>query len=255
MQPVVHCERSNGLMQRARQTLVRLCSREAGLKRAIVIIALAAVPAFADDVYLRGGGQITGEIVEQTEDSVTVDVGGGGTMTAHMSSVVRIEKSTSPLQEYRERAASIPAGDAQAWRELAQWAQGRMLLTQSAKAYSQVVAILPDDEEANHALGRVKLNGQWVSEEDSYRAQGYIQFEGEWMTPAERQRILSDRQARQQAADKENQAAIQAIDSQQAAEKKAEEDKRNAEEAWRNPVSWGHGHGPGYWPPPRRRGW
>jgi len=126
---------------------------EAGVKRGIVIIALAAVPVFADDVYLQGGAQITGEIIERSEESVTIDIG-GGYITARMSSVVRIEESISPLQEYRARAESIPAGDAEAWRELAVWAKGRALSSQAAEAYSRVVAILPDDEEANRALGR-----------------------------------------------------------------------------------------------------
>ena len=45
------------------------------MKRAIVIIALAAAPVFADEVFLRGGGQITGEVISQTDDSVTVEDG------------------------------------------------------------------------------------------------------------------------------------------------------------------------------------
>ena len=223
--------------------------REAGVKRAMVLIALAASPTFADDVYLRGGGQITGEIIEQTEDSVTVDVGGGGTMTAHMSSVVRIEKSISPLQEYRERAASIPEGDAEAWRELALWATNRALSSQALKAYAQVVAILPDDPEANRALGRVQVNGKWVSEEESYRAQGYIEFEGQWMTPAERQSILAERQTRETAERQANEAKIQEIEAEQKADKQRAEAEREASRQ-RNSVSWGWGSGPGYWPRP-----
>lgn len=227
------------------------------MKRGIVLIALVAVPVFADDVYLRGGGQITGEIVEQTEDSVTVDIGGGATISAHMSNVVRIEKSTSPLQEYRARAAKIPAGDAEAWRKLAQWATGNALSSQAAKAYSQVVAILPDDQEANRALGRVEVNGKWVTEEESYLAQGYVEFEGEWMTPGERQQILASRQASKQADRQANDAAIQSIDAEQKAEK---EQKAADTEAFRrdglprvgDPVNWGWGAGPSYWPSPSR---
>ena len=227
------------------------------MKRAIVVIALAAVPVFADDVYLQGGGQITGEIVEQTEDSVTVDIGGGATISAHMSNVVRIEKSTSPLQEYRARAAKIPAGDAEAWRKLARWATGNALSSQAAKAYSQVVAILPDDQEANHALGRVQVDGKWVTEEESYLAQGYVKFENEWMTPGERQQILASRQASKQADRQANDAAIQSIDAEQKAEK---EQKEADTEAFRrdglprvgDPVNWGWGAGPSHWPSPSR---
>jgi hypothetical protein len=222
-----------------------------GMKRGIVLIVLAAAPVFADDVYLRGGGQITGEIIEQTEDSVTVDVGGGGTITAGMSSVVRIEKGTSPLQEYRARAMSVPEGDAEAWRELARWATNRALSSQALKAWTEVVSILPEDPEANHALGQVQLNGQWVSEEEGYRAQGYIEFEGQWMTPAERQAILADRQNREEAERRANEARIKEIDAEIEEEKQRKEDARR--EAWnRNPVPWGWGYGPTYWHQPRQ---
>ncbi len=231
--------------------------REAEVKRAIVIIALAAVPVFADDVYLQGGGQITGEIVEQTKDSVTVDIGGGATITAHMSNVDHIKKSISPLQEYRTRAGKIPAGDAEAWRKLAQWATGEALSSQAAKAYSQVVAILPDDQEANRALGRVQVDGRWVTEEESYVARGYVEFEGQWMTPGERQQILASRQASKKADQQANDAAIQSIDAEQKAEK---EQKAADTEAFRrdglpragDPVNWGWGAGPSYWPSPSR---
>ena len=223
------------------------------MKRAIVVIALAAVPVFADDVYLQGGGQITGEIVEQTEDSVTVDIGGGGTISAHMSNVVRIEKSTSPLQEYRARAAKIPAGDAEAWRKLARWATGEALSSQAGKAYSQVVAILPDDQEANRALGRVQVDGRWVTEEESYLARGYVKFENEWMTPGERQAILTDRQASEEADRQANAAAIQSIEAEQKAEKEQKAAEREAARRdglprYGDPVYWGWGGGPSHWP-------
>jgi hypothetical protein len=240
-------------MRCPRRTPATAGKREAEVKRAIVVIALAAVPVFADDVFLQGGGQITGEIVEQTEDSVTVDIGGGGTITAHMSNVVHIEKSISPLQEYRARAAKIPSGDAEAWRKLAQWATGEALSSQAGKAYSQVVAILPDDQEANRALGRVQVDGRWVTEEESYLAQGYVKFENEWMTPGERQEILANRQARQEADRQANDAAIQSIEAEQKAEKEQKAAEREAARRdglprYGDPVYWGWGGGPSYWP-------
>jgi hypothetical protein len=224
------------------------------VKRFIVIIALAAVPVFADDVYLRGGGQITGQIIEQTDDHVTVDIG-GGTITAKMSTVVDIEKAMSPLQEYRDRAAKIPAGDAEAWRELARWAKGHSLSTQTRKAYREVLSILPDDEEANRGLGMVQLDGKWVTEEESYRAQGYVQFEGKWMTSAEKQQIIADRQAQQAQAEADrraNEAKVNEIEAQQQADKKREEEERRKQDANYNTVYWGWGAGPRYWHNPAR---
>lgn len=138
-----------------------------------MVIALVAAPLLADDVYLRGGGQITGQIVEQTDERVTVDIG-AGTMSVRMASVVRIEKGASPIQEYQARAEKIPAGDAEAWRELARWAADEGLATMSGQAYSRVVAVLPNDPEANRALGRVQLGGTWVTEAESYRIETQV---------------------------------------------------------------------------------
>ncbi len=231
------------------------------MKRVIVVMVLAAGPALADDVHLRGGGRITGQIIEQTDDSVTVDIG-GGSITAKMSTVVSIEKSTSPLQEYRARAAKVPAGDAEAWRELARWARGYALSSQAREAYREVVAILPDDEEANTALGMVRVNGKWITEEESYRARGYVQFEGKWMTPAEQQSIVADRQARQAQAEADRQAnaaEVQQIEAQQQADKQRQEEERNRLDANNNSyynnntVNWGWGAGPGYWHNPTQQ--
>jgi hypothetical protein len=217
-----------------------------------VVLALAAVPAFADEVHLRGGGRVTGEIVEQTEESITVDIG-GGTLTVRTSSVVGIEKSVSPMQEYRARAAELPAGDAEAWRELAGWATGNALASQATDAWNHVVEILPDDEEANRALGRVRLDGRWVSEEESYRARGYVEFEGAWMTHAERQSILAGRAAREEAERQAIDAEVRAIEAELEAERRREEAEaeafhRGGLPQYGDPVYWGWGAGPTTWP-------
>lgn len=222
------------------------------MKRAIVVLALAAVPAFADEVHLRGGGRVVGEIVEQTEESITVDIG-GGTLTVRMSSVVGIEKSVSPVQEYRARAAKLPAGDAERWRELARWATGNALASQATDAWTRVVESLPDDEEANRALGRVRLDGRWVSEEESFRARGYVEFEGAWMTPTERQSILAGRAAREEAERAAIDAEVRAIEAEQEAERQREAAEAEAFHSgglpqYGDPVYWGWGAGPTSWP-------
>ena len=155
------------------------------MKHVVAFLALGAAPLLADEVYLRGGGQISGVIVSRTQSAIEVDIG-GGTLTVQKSQVVRIEESISPLQEYRTRAAAVAPGDVEGWRELARWARGRSLSTQAKEAWRKVVELAPDDEEANRALGRVLLDGRWVTEEESYQARGFVEFEGEWVTPDER---------------------------------------------------------------------
>ena len=225
--------------------------REATVRRGVLVIALVAAPLFADDVYLRGGGQITGQIVERSGDSVTVDIG-AGTLKVKTSSVVRIEKSMSPFQEYREQASKIPKGDAEAWRKLARWATGRAMVTMAGQAWSKVLAILPDDPEANRALGRVQLDGRWITEEESYRGRGYVQFDGEWMMPGERQAILDERRARVEADRRASDAQMQA-DEQAKKQRDAQWDAEH--EFWHTTPAqfgdatyWPWGPGPVYWP-------
>ena len=224
------------------------------MKRSLLILALVAAPLAADEIYLKGGGQISGVIVDQNAETVTVDIG-GGTLGVRMSTVVKIEKSESPLQAFRKREAELGPGDVEGWRELARWAEGEALATQARKAWSRVLESAPGDPEANAALGRVMHDGQWMSEEESYAARGFVEFEGDWVTPDERLAILDSRAREEQAhAD-----AVQAEIAANQAAAQAEADRRQAEHdeywnSWSNyndPFYWGGGYyggGVTYWP-------
>jgi hypothetical protein len=193
-----------------------------------LILLLVPAAAFADEVYLKGGGQVTGQIVERSDIAVKVDVG-AGVVSVPMSSVAHIETGSSPLHQYRDRAAAIAPGDAAAWRDLGRWAQGQSLATQAREAYTKALAIDPNDAVANRGLGRVQLDGRWVREEEAYRAQGYIEFEREWMTPAERDLILQERQARDAADQQQFDQHMEAL---------AASDKAKAEEEARRKAEW-----------------
>ena len=214
-------------------------------------MALVAAPLVADEVHLRGGGRLTGEIAEQNEQSVTVDIG-AGKMTVPMSSVVSIDKSTSPLQEYRARAATLAANDIEGWRKLGQWANQHGLSKQAHDAYMQVHNAYPGDLEANRALGLVEYGGRWIPEEEAYEARGFVKFEGEWMMPAERDGILRERDTRAEANRSAVMATVEASEKERK-EREAEEARREEEEARRNRLptlgdSWNWGFA-GYYAP------
>lgn len=228
------------------------------MKRTIVVaIALAAAPLLADVIHLQGGGRLTGEILEQTDESVTIDIG-AGRMTVKMTTVVGIDKGASPLTEYRERAAAIAERDVEGWRKLGQWAAKQGLGVQSREAYAKVVAVVPNDPEANRALGLVLHDGRWVSEAESYRAQGFVEFEGDWMSPGERDSILAERRTREDADRQALAGEIQASEArlrEQEARKEADEKARHDDlflegslPQLGDPVNWGYGYGPAYWP-------
>ena len=209
-----------------------------------VIVLLPAL-ASADDVLLRGGGKISGRILSRSETSVQVDVG-PGIITVPMASVLSIEERRTSLDEYEERAAQLRANDAAGWLQLANWAAGEGLNTQARRTYEKVVAIDPQNADANRALGRVQVEGRWIAEEESYRARGLVQFEGAWITPAERDAILGPRDARL--------AELSRIDAERRArdaEARAAEAEARARGAEAASAQYGAGvwyGGGGWWP-------
>ncbi|HEX6899082.1 MAG TPA: hypothetical protein VF789_05185 [Thermoanaerobaculia bacterium] len=217
-----------------------------------LMLALTASPALGDVLFLKGGGRVTGEIVKETGEAMTVDIG-AGSMTVPKSSVVRVEKSTSPLQQYRARAASLAPGDVEGWRKLGRWAAGQGLATQAREAFTRVKEVVPDDPEANQALGLVLHDGRWVTEKESLTARGFVQFEGEWMAPAERQAILEERRAGEEADRQALDAQIQADQAARAEEETREDAERDI---WQGPLDqyrpeWdygAYGYGPVVWP-------
>lgn len=224
------------------------------MRRAIVlgsIVALLPVLAHADEVFLKGGGKVSGRILSRTATSVEVDVG-AGTVTLPMTSVVRIEEKRSTLDDYYDRAGALRADDVAGWLQLAKWASSQGLGSQARTAYERVLAIDPGHVEANQALGRVLLDGRWVTAEESYRARGYVQFEGEWMTPAAQDAIIGQRDAAQQA----EAARLDAERRAQEAEARAADAEARAREAESAPpgnagfpMYWGGwGPGPPVWP-------
>lgn len=215
----------------------------------VLVLALVAAPLLGDELFLKGGGRVTGEIVQETEAAMTVDIGAGN-MTVQKSAVVRVERSASPLQKYRAQAAVLTPEDIEGWRKLGRWASSQGLTRQAREAFTKVKAIVPGDPEANRVLGLVLLDGRWVTESESHIARGFVLFENEWMTPAERQAILEGRQAQEEA---DRQALNAQIEAEQAerAEQEAREDAER--DIWTGPLdnldqAPASGYGPAYWP-------
>lgn len=165
------------------------------MKRALMIgLVLLPAAAGADDVFLTGGGRLSGVIVARSAASVTLEVG-PGRVTVPMTRVVRMVSGTADLAVYRDRAAHLPQGSVTGWLALARWAESRDLLTQARESYAHVLSLDPENAAAHRGLGHVWAGDRWATLEESYRARGYVLFEGSWVMPDERRAILEERAA------------------------------------------------------------
>ncbi len=217
--------------------------------RLSVLALSVTLPAatLADVVYLNSGGKLEGRIVSQTDETVEVDIG-AGTLSFPMSSVDRIEEGRSPLDDYDEKAAALASDDLDGWLELARWASRAGLGTQARLAYERALTIEPNNAEANRAMGRVELDGRWVSEEEAYRAQGLVNFEGRWMTPEEQEAIVRSREAEQAAAAARAQTADAIARQADARAREAEAEAEAQRQTYQSPLYWGTwGPGPSVW--------
>jgi len=226
------------------------------VKRLLWTLLLLPTLAAADEVFLKGAGSISGRIVEQTGDTVTVDVG-AGQISVPMANVEKITKGKTALDEYDARAARLKPEDVDGWKSLGNWAAGQGLSSQARAAFEKVLTVAPNDLEARDALGYVRVEGKWLTEEEGYRAKGYVRYNGEWMTPAEVQLVKADEaadQATRERERKENEAAAAASQKEYEAHREAEraraEDDDWIENTGDYPVYWGgsYGYGLTYWP-------
>ena len=133
------------------------------MKRIAVVSLLALSPSLvsADSVFLKGGGEIKGEVVEQRADAVVLEVG-PGRVTLPMKNVARIVSSTTDLGLYNARAAALSPRDVAGWLSLAAWAQRHDLATQAREAYERVLAFDPMNADAHLALGHVRMGDRWL---------------------------------------------------------------------------------------------
>jgi hypothetical protein len=199
---------------------------------ALVLVTTMSAVVEADDIYLVGGGKISGEVVERTAGRIVVETG-PGRLTLPMSRVTRVEAGRSALYEFQERARTVKAGDVGGWLALGRWADQSSLGTQAREAYQRAVALDPANAEANAALGRVQADGRWMSQEDAYRAQGLVPFDGSWVSPAEREAARRDRSE----ADLSDRAAREVDARVREAEARARAAEAEAERAEAQPSS------------------
>lgn len=199
-----------------------------------------AVPAGADEILIRGGGRISGLVVERTDRAIVIETG-PGRVALPLSRVERIVPGRSPFESWRERSAGLDARDARGWASLARWAEEAGLGTQAAEAWTRVLAVDPSNADANRGLGRIEVNGAWLDEESAYRAKGYVRYDDRWVTPAEHEALVRERAAEDAAEQSRSELRVRE------AEARAREAEARAQEGDSGAAAYPDGSIPLWW--------
>ena len=161
----------------------------------LTALLAAASLSSADVLHLKRGGRLEGVLTQETEASLTIDIG-MGQVSVPRNTVIRIERKESALSEYRNRLAGLAPGDVQAYLNLARFAGASGLHGEARQMLARVISLEPGNVEAHLALGHVLIGGSYVDEEEANRARGLVYFDGRWMTPAEQASLLRQREDR-----------------------------------------------------------
>lgn len=200
----------------------------------IAALLLVPVDARPDLVRLNSGGEIEGEVVQESDVEVVVRLR-FGTIRLARAQVRSIERRETPEQEYARRSAALRTDDLAARLELADWARARGLEPEAAREYLAVWEIAPETEAALRglsALGWTRHQDRWLTADEYYAAIGWERHEGRWMHPLEHTWRLAV-----EAADAAATEARRATDAAEAADRAWRDALRQAEAAQRDAVA------------------
>jgi hypothetical protein len=128
---------------------------------ALLMILFLAAPALADTLYLKDGTKITGQVLEDAGGIVRVRTA-GGVQEIPRDQVERIEKPKSPIEDYKERRATIADSDVPALLELARWCGEVKLPAYKRKTMNEILKACPEHPEAHRDLNQAHVKGKWV---------------------------------------------------------------------------------------------
>jgi len=175
------------------------------LIRMLLLTCFLAWPLAAQqvEVHMTAGQVVSGELVKEDDDAITVKtqmVGKTSTMVADVvlkrADIARIDKAQDPETEYllRRKAATTTAEQL----ALARWCREKGLADHALELARLAVAQPPASDEAlamMKSLGWIQVDGTWVQEDVWLKASGKTRYLGTIMPIAE----AEARKARDQA--------------------------------------------------------
>ena len=144
------------ILARLTETPMRTALLPAALLLSLFTVICAACPASADQIRLKTGRTLEGEVVAETPQQITVKMLIGGTQTINRMDIDRIEKVASASAKFGDRLAAIKSTDVDAYIALGQWAEENNLKNEALQSYLRAAAVAsPKYVEAMYHVGMI----------------------------------------------------------------------------------------------------
>ncbi len=164
-----------------------------------LVLVCGSGRALGDIVHLRAGGRVEGRIVEEGPDSISVKTRFGVQRIAS-ADVLRIERKETLEETVERRLKTLAPNDVAGRLDLARFCKENQLTAEWKSLLEKVLAIDPENAEAQAALGREKVDGRWMTlaERTDYqkrkeiaakRAHGLVEYQGRWMSKEEKEAL------------------------------------------------------------------
>ena len=152
------------------------------MRTTLLITLLFAASAVADEVHLRNGTVLEGQVREEGSRICVVDRDRKHSLAK--GTVLKIVKKPSFMDKYEDALAALSKDDAEAIFEFGQWLDDNKWPSRARRAYEEVLAHDADHRGARRALGFKLYEGEWVAPDELNRRKGLIYFEEDdrWYT-------------------------------------------------------------------------
>jgi hypothetical protein len=156
-----------------------------------------AAPLFADVVRLKNGQSLEGEVIE-AGGQVKIR-SAAGTIGFPADLVLRIERGDGTEKQALARLQSLAPNDVQGRVALALELQESGSTTLAQRIFESVLLRDPDQPTARRALGYVRCEDEWLTDEDCHRRHGQVLYQGRWVSTDERSVLDELEHARRQS--------------------------------------------------------
>ncbi len=155
----------------------------------LVLLCAASGVVLADEFQLKNGSRIEGNLLNPDEEprkTYEIELPDGRKTSLKSEEVLHVVKASEAKRRYAEVLKKMPPTAEGNWT-MAEWcARGKgELRAERKKHLEQAVLLDPTHEKAQRALGRRRINGQWMERDEEMESRGFVLHKGRWRLPEE----------------------------------------------------------------------